>query len=256
MNAIVVGTGFVGGLIADALAAGGHRVHRVSARALLAGTLAAESAEDAGICFFAHGKSVGVRGFAAHFDELLASRVGVFAPAAALPGFAAQTRVVLISSTVACLDRAPAGARDLPALQRRCEAAFLDVFPSGIILRVGAIFGPGSQIEVGLPLLARTRVLKRIRMRSATDIPWIDGPRLAQVCLRMAETSSNQSLVVANPEGFDLNTVLDRAYDGRWTLRLPVSAFLGLYGALGMPRQFATVTMDDVRRSRWDIVSA
>jgi nucleoside-diphosphate-sugar epimerase len=255
MQAMVVGTGFVGGLIADALAAQGHGVRRVSARLLLSRGCAAElGGEASDVCFFAHGKSVGVRRFAAHFDDLLQSRTGVIEAAAAIPALA-KARTILISSTVACVTPPEREARDLPALQRRFETGFLERFPAGSILRVGAVFGPGSQIEDGLPLLAKTRVMKRIRMRGATDIPWIEGSRLGEVCLRMLEAIPAQKIAVANSDGFDINAVLDRAYHGRWKLRLPVAAFLGLYVALGMPRHFATVTMDDVRQSQWNIVA-
>jgi len=246
VRVLVVGRGLVGRACAAALLARGHAVETASARAVMEG----QPGPAADHAVFAQGKPVTVRNFAAAWDDLLASRTGPLAAAA--PGTAA----ILISSTVACLP-SPAGARDLPALQRAYEAAFLERFPDGSILRVGAMRGPGWQIDEGLAPLNRTMLLKRLRMRGSTDIPWADDELLSHALSVAVDATVPMRAIVAYPSGFDVNAFLDAGL-GPMRVRLPVHDpwFRTAYELQGAPPAFLAITTADLHVPGWSRVDA
>jgi len=239
VKVLVAGQGCVGKACVTALTAAGHEAGSISARGVLAG----DNPPPADRIVFAHGKPVTVKRFAESFDDLLASRVAPMAP------FDPATPAILISSTVACLP-SPPGVRDLPALQRNYEAAFLARWPDGSILRLGAMRGPGWQIDRGLEPLRRTVLLKRLRMTGRTDIPWADDRLLSAALRRAVETPVRA--VVAHGEGFDVNPFLDSGL-GPLAVRLPLpdAWFRAAYEGMGAPPQFLRITTADVRVAGW-----
>lgn len=246
-RALVVGESLVGRSSAEALAALGWEIETVSARALLAGAAVPGAPVD--LCVLAHGKDVTGRGFGRRYDDILASRV---APMQAVLGSGAvgpDARCVLMSSTVACLG--PEG-RDLPLLQRAYEAAFLAQRPAGDILRLGAMRGPRWQIDRGLPDMARTVVLKRLRSLGGTDIPWADDALLADALAHAMDSPDPVRAIVAHGSGFDVNGLLDGLGEMAPRLPLPAAWFRTVYALLGAPRAFFRITTDDLAGCGWD----
>ncbi len=246
MRALVVGAGLVGQAVARALRNAGWSAETLSARDLLDG--ARPTAGSVELMAFAQGKPVTVRNFRSHFDDLLASRIEPLKAAAALPGVGPTTRALLISSTVAFLQP---GGRDLPALQRRFEEAFTALFPDGSILRLGAMRGPNWQIDQGLPGFSRTLLIKRLRLRRPTDIPWADDA-LLDAAVRAASTAPpGQRVAVAYPRGFDINAFLDSGGPLLFRVPLPDTWFLRVYENLGAPPAFMTISTRHVGESGW-----
>lgn len=240
----VVGQGLVGQACVRMLAGQGHAIAPIAARALLAG----DAPPPAELVVFAHGKPVTVKRFAEAYDDLLASRAGP------LQAFRAGAPAVLISSTVACLS-SPADGRDLPNLQRAFEAAFLARFPDGSVLRLGAMRGPGWQIDEGLAPLKRTLLLKRLRMTGHTDIPWADDTLLAEA-LRQAVSKGRLKGLVAYPKGFDVNAFLDAGLGPTgFRVRIPDAWFRGAYESLGAPPSFLSITTADLAACGWEPIS-
>lgn len=249
---MVVGRGLVGQACARLLAEAGFTVEALSARTLTQGA-PPSAVEPPHLCILAHGKPVTVKRFSDAFDDLLDSRIRPMTAVKAAIG--PEAAVVLISSTVACLPGA--GARDLPALQRAYEQAFVERFPNGSILRLAAMRGPGWQIDDGLPDLARTQVMKRIRLAGATDIPWADDALLARALAEVARAPAPCRQVVAHARGFDINRFLDEGVGPlAFRLVLPDAWFRSLYQAMGAPPAFMTISMDAVRRSGWELVAS
>jgi hypothetical protein len=136
----------------------------------------------------------------------------------------------------------------------RFEQAFTALFPQGSILRSATVFGRGSQIQRGLDVLAKRWLVKRLRITGTTDVPWIERDQLSAAVRRVAAGAPGQRLAIANERGYDMNTGLDGAYSGPFKIRVPTALYMAWYRAMGMPHEFVSMTMADVRKAGWPIV--
>lgn len=238
---VIIGNSVVGNLLAEQLRL--HcRVTLVPARRLVSmaeTTQLRRELDEGASVILAHGREVGARTFRRDYDELLASRIQPMQQVERLLSSSeTANRVVLISSTVAAMP-APPRAPNLVSLQHEFEDAFNEIYRSRnhSIVRAAAILDEAGQIHQRLPRLRATLLVKRLRPRRRTAIPWVDRELLAQTVIQALKADSSNVLTAAHRDGLDWSQLMDQILGTRFTIASD-ALFFGAWWLLGVRSEF------------------
>ncbi|MDF1887354.1 hypothetical protein P2D89_00030 [Agrobacterium rhizogenes] len=197
---------------------------------------------------FAHGANVNTRSFRRDFGMLLQSRTRPVDKAA--QHVTTGCRFIVVSSTVAY--SSPRDGESLAALQTVYEAHFnkaLQGHPT-VILRFGTVVTGDGNVEQSLARLSLTFLLKRLRVLSPTDIAYVGTCAMQAASDFIASSSSDfdgDIVMVAEPDGLDLNALLDRLLPVRLTIRIPLRLYTWLFGLFGVRPEFFETRLALVR---------
>ncbi|MDJ1638189.1 hypothetical protein [Rhizobium rhizogenes] len=235
---VIIGQGGIGKDLRSRIGAGAMIV---GARDFLdmAESGASELLRGASTVVFAHGASVNTRSFRRDFKTLLQSRMRPVDKAA--QHLSNACRYILVSSTVAY--RSPSDAGGLAALQNAYESHFRTALRGAntVILRFGTVVTGNGNVEQSLARLSRTFILRRLRVLSRTEIAYVGTCTMQATSTLIASSSTDfdgEIIAVAEPEGLDLNALLDALLPARVTIPVPLRLYTWLFGLFGVRPEF------------------